>query len=124
MHTTRTRAAPPRLCVNATPQLGNTRFSLLTSLLCLSLRISSTQATKPIQPGEPLLGDYGNSYWQAGVPRPPADAGADDEGRWRQLREELALSAQMRRLMHALRGRNAAFPIKCDGAADTNGDGE
>ena len=114
--TQRTRVVPPGLC-------GKTRPSLLI-LLCLSICVSFTQVTKPIQPGQPLLGDYGNSYWQAGEPRPPADAGADDEGEWRQLREELALSAQMRRLMHALRGRNAAFPIKCDGIVDTDDDGE
>ena len=65
------------------------------------------QVIRPIHPGEPLLGDYGDQYWAAGLPSEPSDG----EREWQALREGLVISAMSRRLMQALQGRTAAFPI-------------
>ena len=70
------------------------------------------EVISPIPPGQLLLGDYGDSFWAAGPPAQPAEG----ESEWQQLREGLVLSALMRRLMNALRGRSATFPISCDGS--------
>ena len=82
-------------------------------------RLLLEQVIKPTPPGAPLLGDYGDAFWAAGPPAAPSEG----EGEWRQMREALALSAMMRRLMNALRGRTAAYPINCDcdDAATTGG---